>query len=399
VGTAVLADSSVLEITLSNAGAGYTAAPAVGFSGGGGSGATASAYIMPSGQVGNAIATFSGRVWIANERTLTYTAPGTWLDFNAADASGSTTITEGFLRKEIAALEALDNYLYVFGDSSIFLIGDLKVTSGLTTFSFTNLSSTTGSTLKNTITSMERAILFMNKYGVYATYGASVQKVSQQLDGIFPQIDFDEDISAGLATIYNILCYVVSFSYDDPAQSQPRKLQAAYFGGKWFLTNQGSIDFIAPAQIDGQHFAYGVDADGGLRKLYQNTTAAISTTMRTALLPLSEGPIVDKQVNRAGIEYTAPAETIINIRIDSERDTERSISYATNAVKWLNNTGVVIPWTNNSGATVEWLTSGFVLYQFYTDLVGKYVGFTLTSNSPQIIINGMLAEYSPRAPW
>lgn len=396
---AVLADSSVLEVTLVGAGSGYTAAPAVGFTGGGGSGTTATAYIMPSGQVGSAIATYSGRVWIANARTLTYTAPGTWLDFNAANASGSTTISEGFLRQQIEGLEALDNYLYVFGDSSIFIIGDLKVTGSITTYSFTNLSSTTGSTLPDTITSLERAILFMNKYGIYATYGASVQKVSQQLDGVFPFIDFTKPISAGLATIYNILCYVVSFTYDDPNQSSARTIQAAYFGGKWFLTNQGTINFIAPAQIDGQHFCYGADGSSGLRKLYQDTTASVSTTMKTALMPLSEGPIFDKQVLRAGIEYTAPAETVINIRIDSERDSDRSISYATNAVKWLNNDGVVVPWINNTGEEVDWLTSGFVLYQFFTDLVGKYVGFTLTSDSPQIIINGMLAEYAPRASW
>jgi len=100
----------------------------VSFSGGGGSGTTASANIMPTGQVGTAIASYSGRVWIANKRNLNYTAPGTWCDFATADAAGTNTFTDGFLREKIYALQALNNYLYVFGDSAIYTIGDLKVT-------------------------------------------------------------------------------------------------------------------------------------------------------------------------------------------------------------------------------------------------------------------------------
>lgn len=396
--TASITGSAVVSITLVGAGSGYTSAPTVTFTGGtAGTAATASAYIMPSGQTGTAIAVYSGRVWIANTRTLTYTAPGTWLDFSAAAAAGSTTLTEGFLRQSIKGLRALENYLYIFGDSSIYLIGDLKVTGSVTTFSLTNLSSTTGTTLPNTITSYERAVLFMNKYGVYATFGSTVQKVSQALDGIFPYINFSNNVTGGLATIYNILCYVVSFTYTGPG-SVSRSMQACYFGGKWFLTSQGdSLTFVAPSTVDGAQVLYGTTGTG-VQKLYTNTTRAISTTLKTALLPL-ENPILDKQMNRVGLEYFGQASTSITLQIDSEDDAQAFAVTGGNVISWQNNSLSTVLWSNAGSAIVSWTGGTFNKYNQYCDLNGKYIGYTVMSSSPGIIINGLLGEYHPRASW
>ena len=396
--TASITGSAVVSITLVGAGSGYTSAPTVTFTGGtAGTAATASAYIMPSGQTGTAIAVYSGRVWIANTRTLTYTAPGTWLDFSAAAAAGSTTLTEGFLRQSIKGLRALENYLYIFGDSSIYLIGDLKVTGSVTTFSLTNLSSTTGTTLPNTITSYERAVLFMNKYGVYATFGSTVQKVSQALDGIFPYITFSNNVTGGLATIYNILCYVVSFTYAKPGQSS-RSIQACYFGGKWFTTSQGdSLTFIAPTTVDGAQVLYGTDGTG-VQKLYTNTTRTISTTLQTALLPL-ENPILDKQMNRFGIEYTALSESTVTVSVETDSSSGVYEFAESNLLRWLNNSNNTVQWTNNVSTVLGWQSAGFVKPHSYTDISGKYIGFTITSIAPALVINGVLGEYHPRASW
>lgn len=394
--TASIQDSSVISISLVGAGSGYTAAPTVGFSGGGGSGATAVAYIMPTGQTGSSIAVYTNRVWIAKNRTITYTAPGTWLDFSAAAASGSTTLSEGFLRQAIYGLKALENYLYIWGDSSIYLIGDIKVTGSITTFSLTNLSSTTGSTFPNTATSYERAILFANKSGVYATFGASVQKISQALDGIFPNIDFDTEPSAGLATIFNILCYVINFQYVGGGEN--RALQAVYFNQKWFLTSQGDgITFIAPTTVDGVQNIYST-TDNDITQMYGDPDNPVHCEMRTALLPL-DNPIQDKQVQRIGIEYTAPSETQVTLSVDTEDDTQLFTFNAVNLVEWINLSGNTVVWQNNSSQEVGWLVSGFVSSNAYADVVGKYVGYTVESDSPRIIIHGLLGEYMPRAFW
>lgn len=395
---AALSGGGISSITITSVGSGFTAAPTVTFTGGTTATtglATASAFIMPTGQQGQALAVYSGRTWISNQRTVTETAPGTWFDFNTADAAGSTTITEGFLRNRFYALWALDNYLYLFGDAAIFVIGDLKVSGSITTFSLTALSATTGSTLPNTITSLERAIIFMNKYGVYALYGASVQKISKPLDGIFPLIDFSQTVSAGLVQINNILCYAVSFTYSDHGTN--RAIQAVYFSGKWFLTSQGALAFISPAEINGTLSMWGTTGSD-MRQLYSNTTQTIATTLQTGLYDMGNA-IFDKQVIRAGLEYTAPAATTVNLRVDTENTAESQVASGTSTLLWYNNSNVLMTWQNNAAQTITWLASGFLLFNRSYSVKGKYLGFTTTSNSPGVILNGHLLEFEQRASW
>ena len=402
--TATLSGGAVSSISLVTVGAGYTAAPAVTFSGGAGTGTTASAFIMPTGMNGDAVSVYSGRVWVANGRLLSYTAPNTWYDVATADAAGSTTITEGSLRQKIYGLQALDNYLYVFGDSSIIVIGDLKVTGSITTFSQTFLSSTTGTTLPNTITSMERAILFANQYGVYALFGASVQKVSKALDGIFPDIVFDTShphpLTAGLVQIYNILCYVMSFHYTGSLNGSinNRHIQAVLFDGKWFLTSQGdNIEWVAPISVNGVWQLW-CSSGTDIRQMYSDTSSAISSTLITGLYDLGN-PIFDKQVVNSGIEYTAPASSSLTLEIDTEDATLSQQSTTGSTLVWYNNAGNTITWVNNSNNAITWIATGFLLDHFPTAISGKYLGATVTSDSPQVVINGIILEYVERAPW
>jgi hypothetical protein len=393
---ATLASSSVVSISLTAVGSGFTAAPAIGFTGGGGTGTTATAFIMPDSLEGDAIAVYSGRVWVANGRVLSFTAPNTWYNVASDDAAGSATITEGSLREKIYALRALDNYLYIFGDSSIIIIGDLKVTGSITTYSQTFLSSTTGTTLPHSITALERAILFVNKYGVYALFGASVQKVSKALDGIFPDIDFDEELSAGLAQIYNILCYAFSFTYND--QNATRSLQALLFDGKWFLTSQGNgLSFISPSSMNGVQSLWGTSGTD-VRQLYSDTTATIATTLQTGLYDLGN-PIFDKQIITAGLEYRSPAVASLTFTIDTENQTLSVASNAASSLTWYNDSGVEIVWKNDASNDIDWIATGFLLDYFPVALSGKYIGASIESNSPQIELNGVLMEYAQRAPW
>jgi hypothetical protein len=394
---ATLANSAVASISITAVGSGFTAAPAIGFTGGtAGTAATASAYIMPTGMQGDAIAVYSGRVWAGNERTLSFTAPDTWYDVNTANAAGSSTITEGSLRQKIFGMKALDNYLYVFGDSSIIVIGDLKVSGAITTFSQTFLSSTTGTTLPDTITAMERAIVFVNKYGVYALFGASVQKISKALDGIFPKIDFGQKVSAGLAQIYNILCYGFSFTYQDTNGN--RSLQAVFFDNKWFFTSQGdSLSFIAPASIDGVLSLWGTSGTD-LRMLYADSSAPIDAMLQTGLYDIGN-PIFTKQVITAGIEYTAPAAASLTFQVDTESQTTSVNSTTGSVLTWYNDSGNEIDWRNDTNQEITWVATAFLLDYFPAAIGGKYLGSTVTSSSPMLVINGILMEFVKQAGW
>jgi hypothetical protein len=175
-----------------------------------------------------------------------------------------------------------------------------------------------------------------------------------------------------------------------------RKLQAVFFDRKWFFTYQGEIIVIAPAPVSGQLNMYGSDGTS-LVKLYSSATASIASQIKTALWALND-PIRDKQALKFGIEATMPdtEAAIINVTVDNENRSSSAISLA-NTVNWQNNSGENIPWSNNVGTLIGWASVGYQLYKYDAQQYGKYLGLTVTSNTPNFVVNGFQMEHELRA--
>jgi hypothetical protein len=91
----------------------------------------------------------------------------------------------------IQQLVAANDFLYIFGDSSINVFSNVQVTaSGQTLFTNTNVSASVGTQLPYAIIPYFRSVLFMNNYGVYALVGSTTTKLSSPLDGLIANIDF-----------------------------------------------------------------------------------------------------------------------------------------------------------------------------------------------------------------
>jgi hypothetical protein len=355
---------------------------------GSGSGATATATVI--NQPGIAIASFSGRVWIAQDRTIYYTAADSYNDFTSVSA-GNITITDATLHGDIIQIISANNFLYIFGTDSINVFSDVRVsTTGVTLFTNTNISASIGSNFKYAIFAYFRSIFFMNRYGIYALVGATTSKISDALDGVFPDIDFTAGIYGGQVVINNILCAAFQFVYEG------RKLQAVFFDRKWFMTYQGEIVVIAPAPVGGQLNMYGTDGTS-LVKLYSSSTQSIATQIKTALWALND-PIRDKQALKFGVEATVPDTEagVLTVTVDNENRSSAGISL-TNTVNWQNNSGEIIPWLNNSGTAIGWASVGYQLYKYDAQQYGKYLGLTVTSNTPNFVINGFQLEHELRA--
>lgn len=355
---------------------------------GSGTGATATATRI--NQPGIAIASFSGRVWIAQNRTIYYTAADSYNDFTSVSA-GNITITDATLHGDIIQIISANNFLYIFGTDSINVFSDVRVsTTGVTLFTNTNISASIGSNFKYAIFAYFRSIFFMNRYGIYALVGATTSKISDALDGVFPGIDFTSGIYGGQVVINNILCAAFQFVYAG------RKLQAVFFDRKWFMTYQGEIIVIAPAPVGGQLNMYGTDGTS-LVKLYSSSTQSIATQIKTALWALND-PIRDKQALKFGVEATVPDTEagILTVTVDNENRSSAGISL-TNTVNWQNNSGDIIPWLNNSGTAIGWASVGYQLYKYDAQQYGKYLGLTVTSNTPNFVINGFQLEHELRA--
>lgn len=396
-GEVVVVANAISEIVLTEAGTGYTSPPSVTITGGG-SNANVTCTIL--NQSGTDVATFSGRAWIAQDRTVFYSAADTYNDFYNVSA-GFLTISDSTLRTNITRILSANNFLYVFGEDSINVFSDVRVneTSGITLFTNTNVSASVGSSLKHAIFPYFRSILFMNDYGVYALVGATTTKISDPLDGLFPDISFTTEVSGGQALINNILCAVFNFKYND--NGTDRWLQAAFFERKWFLTNQlTDVYYVVPAVRSGLLNLYG-STGTDMYQFYSNATNGVPVDIQTALLPMGD-PIRDKQALKFGIEATLGTIPVsLTAFVDSENNQSPAISFS-NSILWINNVGQFIDWTNNVNTIISWLGtqsigSGYYLYRSDAKMYGKYLGLTVTADAAPFTINGFQFEHELRA--
>ena len=392
----IVAGNVVTQVIMTNTGSNYTnvANVTATVSGGGGNGAVLQAIVNSDQNVG--IATFSGRVWIAAGRTVSYSAAGSYSDFTTVSA-GSLTLTDSTLHGNIVQLLSANNFLYIFGDDSINVFSDVRVTtSGITLFTNTNVSASVGSKLPHAIFPYFRSVLFMNDYGVYALVGSTTSKLSDGLDGLFPNISFSEPVYAGQVLLNNILCAAFNFKYNDQTfTDSERFIQAVFFEKKWFLTSQGdSMKYITSVPEEGRIVMYGVSGNN-LYKLYNDTTAAITSRIQTALLPLTD-PIRTKQALKFGIEATLTSGALLDVTVDSETGSSPVYSLG-NYVSWYNNSNVTLSWINNSSTVILWLGGvGYALYKSDAQQWGKYLGLTQTSNSAGFIVNTFEFEHELR---
>ena len=402
-GEVVLVGNAVSQIIITEAGSGYTSAPTVTITDPTGSGANVTCTIFS--QNGTGIATFSGRTWIADGRTVYYSAADTYNDFISV-SSGFITLTDSTLRTDIAAIIAANNFLYIFGEDSINVFSDVRVnsTTGETIFTNTNVSASIGSGFKYAIFPYFRSMLFMNRYGIYALVGATTSKISDDIDGVFPDVDFTKPITGGQVLLNNILCAAWTFTYNEQTNgtTTAREIQAVFFDRKWFFTSQGdTITRTAPAVISGNIIMYGTTGQD-LIKFYQNTTSGIDWEVVSALWPMGD-PIRDKQALKVGIEATLGAGFAdFTAFIDSENQQSPAITFA-NSIDWINNSSQVVQWTNSSGAFIGWTSStviggtDYYLYKSDAKMYGKYLGITLTGETTPFTINGFQMEHELRA--
>jgi hypothetical protein len=393
--TGIISGGQVVQAVMTNPGSGYTNASniTVTITGGGGSNATAKAIINLDDNTG--VQSFSGRVWIAAGRNVYYSGAGSYSDFTSVSA-GTVSLTDATLRSNIVNLLSANNFLYIFGEDSINVFSDVRVTTaGTTLFTNTNVSASVGTKLPYAIFPYFRSVLFMNDYGVYALVGSTTSKLSDALDTVVENIDYNFDVTSGQVLLNNTLCAAFNVRYTGDSTAG-RFIQMIFFEKKWFVSSQGAIKHITALPIDGQGLIYGTTGTD-LFKLYSNVSATIATTAATALHAMGD-PIRDKQALKVGIEATASNNYpfIFNMTVDNENRSSPAYTLSS-FVTWVNNSNSTISWLNNSSNIVQWGTVGYNLYKTDAQQYGKYLGMTVTSTSPGFTINGFEYEHELRA--
>lgn len=314
------AAGAVTSLILDTPGAGYTSTPIVVI--GTGSGAVATGHVWPTVPAGTTLAVFQGRVWLGGGQLLQYTGTQGFDDFNAANAAGSLTISDADLVHAITALRAANNYLFIMGDQSVKQIGNISLNAAgtATLFTILTLSSDQGTIYPRSCISYQRIFLFANSNGVYAVFGSSVQKISDDLDGIFKLIDFSQQPQAAWADINNIHNVIYLVRYADPVTGTTRSILLTFTGKKWFVMAQGDeLKAITTACLlaTGNHLTIG-SSGTDITQLLADDTVPVKFRWQTSLSHHGNA-VQRKHTIRAG--FAAMARTtgdVITIALDSD---------------------------------------------------------------------------------
>jgi hypothetical protein len=373
---AVVGGSGVTSVTLTNPGAGYLASDVltVGFSGGGGTGASATAHVWPFVPKGNTLAVFGGRVWLngmspgGNFRLLQYTGTAGFDDFSATNASGSLTITDADLTHSITALRNFNNYLWIMGDQSVKQIGNISLNSlgNITLFTILTLSSDQGTIYTNSCGSFNRVFFFANTNGVYAVFGSSVQKVSDDMDGIFRLIDFTQEPQSCIADINNIHHIAWLVRYKDPLANE-RSILLAFTDKKWFVINQGTgLTAVATASTlaSGRTLTF-ASSGQDITQILANAAQPVVFKLQTALTHHGNA-VQRKKTLRIGFAATTTANVKFNVSMDTN---EGSQTYLENVV------------------------AGFNALTVTGDGAGRYLGATVTGTLANFTMTNLTLEY------
>jgi hypothetical protein len=362
--------SEVTGVTLTNPGSGYLASDVltVTFTGGGGTGATATAHVSPFVPAGTTIAVFQGRVWLGGGRLLQWTGTEGFDDFDAANASGSLDISDADLVHSITALRNYNNYLFIMGDQSVKQIGNLSLNSvgNVTLFTILTLSSDQGTIYPRSCGSYNRIFFFCNSNGIYAVFGSSVQKVSDDLDGIFKLIDFTQQPQSAIADINNIHNIVWLVRYKDPLAST-RSILLTFTGKKWFVISQGdSLVSITTASTlaSGKNMTY-ASSGSDITQILGDPTTPVSFKAQTSLTHHGNA-VQRKKTMRAGSAVTSIASAGFTFSVDTDEGTN---------------------------AYAKPINAGFTAASYSADGSGRYLGMTLTGVLSGFTVSNMTIEY------
>jgi hypothetical protein len=397
------ASQFVASITLTNPGTGFKPGDVLTVTFTPASTAAATARVWPQ-VTGNTLDVFAGRVWWAsanasgNFRIINFTGTAGYDDINPFNAAGSTTITDRDLSHNIFGIRSLNNFLYIFGDQSIKQIGSITVQSSITLFTILTLASDIGTSFLMTIMSYNRLVLFANRQGVYGIFGATVQKISDDLDGIFQLTDFSQPPSAALNDLSNIHCYVLLLKYLDPVAGS-RSILVIFQQNQWFVVSQGALLAICSVPLGSSTQVETFGSSGGdVTQLLQNKAVAVPIKLITSLS--SNGNIVTaKQLIRSGIAVTTSTAQNLTVTVDTENGSNSYTFSPASLVQWVNNAGQLVQFRNNALANVTFVGGGFKFPHQDTEGYGKFIGNTVIGTVMGLSINAIVDEYVDKDLW
>jgi hypothetical protein len=406
--TVAFSGGPITGATIVNAGLGYLYPPTVVVTDANNPVAQATVPIMPFGVQGTALETYNSRVWTANgaapvtppQRNLqNFSAPGIPSDFNPSDGAGTYLNNNSFARVGYYGLKQSNGFLYEIGDSSVDYISGVQTTGTppITTFNNQNIDPQVGSPWASTVQVFSRAIVFANPFGVHALYGGAVQKISNQLDGIFTSLPITGNPptingiqpSAAVAVVFGIHIYCILLPVIDTYTGETVNKIFCWDGQLWF-SYQPSVPLIqiASQEINSVLTAYGTDGTN-IYPLFATPSTAIQKVVQSKQWD-NPSYLMIKQVQRIlGLLKDDNIDNF-NVSVDTENGSVTVSLTNGKPATWLNNQGQSATWYNNAGQVATWYAAGNPFFIKAIDATGVITGLTFYTNAEDMTLISLM---------
>ena len=395
-GTAVLTANAITSVTITNAGSGYTSAPAVVVASGFNNAAAATVQLMPYGVSGSSMETFQSRVWIGypnqvgtNQTSGTFlvSAPGSFSDFASSDGGVVYNSTDSFLKAQYTNLKQSNGYLYPFGDSSVSVISNvqtsLNTTTSLstTTFNYQNTDPQIGTSWRDSCLPYSRTVLFANPIGAFGLYGGAVTKVSGKIDnvftdGVFPPTSGALTPSSAVANVYSKKIAMLLATFKDPITGTNVNKMLCWDEKDWFFASQSiSMTYIGTQEYTSDIFAWGTDGNS-LYPMFTTPSATLTKKMVTKLYG-TQDVVIKKRAYTFMFQAQDKSTTLSGVNANVTIDTN-----------YLNPTSGLYSYPLPTQINIQ---AAPPTYPFVSvpsgDVYGMNIGATITSTSPDFVIN------------
>jgi hypothetical protein len=405
-----------------------------------------SGTVMPTGIHGNAVEVYQNRLWVTAPpsagvpATLSQSAPSNGANFNSSSGGGTAPQQDSSLRATFTALKQANGFLYYWGDSSIGVISNVQTSGSTTTYNNQNVDPQIGTSWPSTVqafsgTQFGTGIIFANPQGVFLLVGGTVQKISDALDGLFADADFDSlTPTASAAIIFGIKVYCLLIKTLDQ-NGDSTQVMCMWDGRKWFLGSQDrTLDLIGTNEANSDIQTWGCDGDN----LFQCFTAASATLAKSLQSKFFAGQsnaeyITFKKLYRfyfqavdnagSGIVFSGTFDSdfantamvvssLIAMNVSNEALQAQNIANqnlypvsfgviaaGNGSITFVNVSGLAIYFTNNSGGVIVFTVQTLVVPMIDAACYGRLIGTTLGSLSTDFTLIALTMLYSFDAPY
>lgn len=330
--------------------------------------------ILDDTLTGQAIAVFQGRVWIAVDYVITYSAPDVYTDFTTVDYGGTFLVTEPSMNAAPIALQASQNWLYIAGNS-LMALNNVQITTvagvTATTFFVTLVSSSVGIQTEKACFVYNNTLLLSTNIGIYAYYGLVGQRITQNVGDNFS--------GSYYLSVTNVMGKTILFSNQGFCMMIDE--------GKWFNVSY-TAPFVSPwIQQDTLVFdgLTGYVTDGaGIYEFGGDVQTAQDVYIHTKLYDASNASL-NKQVVKFGFEYFQNElfqPQLTNVIVDVSYRADGFISSSNDFIH------------NNLSGTANTFVRDTI------NLIDRYFSTALTMNAtPGTSISGFYWQFQDSTSW